>query len=167
MRTAGEANGFSPGWRATAAGACRAGLDGAGAAALAGAAATAAAGLGASTGACGAAAGAAAAAAGALAGGASAPGEVALAFDFQADQFTAHGHDLAHFAAQRDHAADHRRGNLDRGLVRHDVGQRLVLGDHVADLHMPGDQFDFRDAFADVGHLDDMNTHSLNPPSRA
>ena len=32
---------------------------------------------------------------------------------------------------------------------------------------MPGDQFDFRDAFADVGHLDDMNTHSLNPPSRA
>ena len=155
----------SPGWRATAAGACRAGLT-APALRPGGRSRHSRGRLGASTGACGAAAGAAAAAAGAPRWRVRARLEVALAFDFQADQFTAHGHDLAHFAAQRDHAADHRRGNLTVALSVMTSASGWSSAT-IADLHMPGDQFDFRDAFADVGHLDDMNTHSLNPPSRA
>ena len=56
--------------------------------------------------------------------------------------------------------------NLHRCLVGHHVGQRLVLGDRVARLDMPGDQFDLGDAFAEVGHLDDVLAH-LKPPSHA
>ena len=36
---------------------------------------------------------------------------------------------------------------------------------YVAGLDAPGHHFAFRDAFAQVGHLDDVNTHPVMPPS--
>ena len=48
-----------------------------------------------------------------------------------------------------------RRGDLDRRLVGHHVGQHLVLDDLVADLDVPFDDLGLGDAFADVGQLDD------------
>jgi len=74
--------------------------------------------------------------------------------DLDADQLAAHGQRLPDLATQRQHAAGHRRRDLDAGLVGHDVGQRLVLGHAVADLHVPGHQFDLGHPFADVRHLD-------------
>ena len=76
-----------------------------------------------------------------------------------ADQLSADRQQLPDFAAQRQHAPCNRRRNLDRGLVGHDIGERLVLGHVVAGLHVPGHQLDFGDAFAEVGHLDDVNVH--------
>ena len=77
-----------------------------------------------------------------------------------AHQLRTHRQHLADLAAQREHRPGHRRRNLDRGLVGHHVGQHLVLGHRIARLDMPGDQLDLGDAFAEVGHLDDMRAHS-------
>ena len=85
--------------------------------------------------------------------------KVSGTFHLNADHFGAHGHHLAHRAAQGQHFAGNRRGNFHRGLIGHHIGQDLVLGHHVTDLHMPGDQLDFCNAFADIRHLDYVNTH--------
>ena len=84
---------------------------------------------------------------------------VARAFHFQADEFGAHGHLLAHRAAERHDLARYGRRNFHRGLVGHHVGQDLVFLDGIARLHMPGHQFDLGNAFADVRHLDHMSSH--------
>ncbi len=85
---------------------------------------------------------------------------------FDAQQLAAHGQRAPDLAAEREHAAGHRRRDLDVGLVGHDVGHRLVLGHLVARRHMPGHELDLGDALADVGHLDDAHAH-LRPPSCA
>ena len=73
---------------------------------------------------------------------------------------------LPDLAAQRQHGAGDRRRDLDRGLVGHHVGERLVLGDRVAGLDVPGDQLDLGDAFAEVGHADHVHAH-VTAPGRA
>ena len=88
-----------------------------------------------------------------------------LAAVVDADQHRPHRHHLPDRAAEFDHAAGHRRGHFDRGLVGHHVAQRLVLGDAVADLDAPLDDLDFGDAFADVRHADDRDAHVPYLPS--
>jgi hypothetical protein len=66
---------------------------------------------------------------------------------------------LAGFAMGGGDAAGDGRGQLDRGLVGHDVGDDLVLCDHVPDLDVPGDQFSLGGAFAHVGQFEDVATH--------
>ena len=78
---------------------------------------------------------------------------------FDADDFCADCDHLADHAAECQHGAGHGRWNLDRGLVGHHVDQVLVFGHGVAYLHVPLDQFDFGNTFADVGHLDDVDSH--------
>ena len=51
------------------------------------------------------------------------------------------------------------RFHLDRRLVGHHVGERLVLVDLVADLDVPGDDLGLGDAFADVGQLEFVASH--------
>ncbi len=58
-----------------------------------------------------------------------------------------------------------RAGQLDRGLVGHDVGDDLILGDGVADLDVPADELGFGGAFAHVGQLEDETTHLNGLPS--
>ena len=53
----------------------------------------------------------------------------------------------------------HRRRDLDGRLVGHHVGEGLVARDRVARLHVPGDELDLGDAFAEVGNLDDVDAH--------
>ena len=77
--------------------------------------------------------------------------------DLDADQLRADREHLPDLAAEREHLAGNRRRNLDRRLVGHDVGEALVLGDRVARLDVPGDELDFGDAFADVGHPDHVH----------
>src|SRR5690606_26022358 len=91
---------------------------------------------------------------------------IALALDLEADEFRTHRHDVADLAAQRHDAPLHRGRHLDGGLVGHDVGQDLILDDGIARLDVPFDQFDFRDAFADVRHLDDVNAHYASRNTR-
>ena len=77
----------------------------------------------------------------------------------EADQLATHAQHAADFAAQRQHAPGDRRRNLDRRLVGHDVGHRLVFCDLVSHRDMPGDEFGFDDAFAQIGHFDDVVGH--------
>jgi hypothetical protein len=60
--------------------------------------------------------------------------------------------------------AGHGRGQLHRGLVGHDIGDDLVLGDMIADLDVPADQFGLGGAFAHVGQFEDEATHLSAPP---
>ncbi len=94
---------------------------------------------------------------------------IAHAGNLDADQLGADGQHLPDLAAEGQHAAGHRRRDLDAGLVGHHVGQGLVFGDRVAGLDMPGDELDLGDAFADIGHLDHVHVagHLVMPPSRA
>jgi hypothetical protein len=93
-------------------------------------------------------------------------GNVARPFDFEPDQLGADSQHVADLAAEGNHAPGHRRRNLDRRLVGHDVGKRLILDHGSTGLDVPFDKFDLGDALADVRHLDDMDSH-LRPPSRA
>ncbi|MNC67955.1 hypothetical protein D3C75_1185010 [compost metagenome] len=63
--------------------------------------------------------------------------DVALAFDFNADQDAADRHYFTRLATQGDDLAMHRRRNIHHRLVGHDIGQQLVFDDHVADLDVP------------------------------
>ena len=54
-----------------------------------------------------------------------------------------------------------------RRLVGHHVGEHLVLDHRVARLDVPGDELDLGDAFADVGHLDDVDGHASASLHRA
>ena len=67
-------------------------------------------------------------------------------------------------AAEREHAARDGRWNFDGRLVGHHGGDDLILPDEIADLDRPFDDLGFRDALADVGHLDRAHAH-LRPPS--
>ena len=86
-------------------------------------------------------------------------GGVAFALDFELGQRAAHGHHLTGLAVQDGDDARNRAGQFDRGLVRHDVGDDLILGDRIADLDVPGDEFGFGGAFAHVGQLEYVTTH--------
>ena len=72
---------------------------------------------------------------------------------------------LARFAVQGDDGPGDRTGQFDRGLVGHDVGDDLVLGDDVADLDVPADQFGLGGAFAHVGQFEDETSHLIDLPS--
>ena len=76
-----------------------------------------------------------------------------------ADQLGADGQHLADFAAERQHAAGDGGRNLDRRLVGQHVRERLIFVHLVADLDVPGNEFDFGDAFAQIGHLDRVCAH--------
>jgi 2-oxoisovalerate dehydrogenase E1 component beta subunit len=81
------------------------------------------------------------------------------ALQIDANQFRADGQRLPDLAAEREHGPRNGRRNLDRGLFGHHVGQHLVFGDQVAGGDAPGDELDLGDAFAEIGHADDMNAH--------
>jgi hypothetical protein len=85
--------------------------------------------------------------------------------DLELDQRTAHGDHGAGLAVQGDDLAGHRGGDLDRGLVGHDVGDDLVLGDDLAELDVPADQFGLGGALADVRQFEDETTHISDLPS--
>ena len=90
---------------------------------------------------------------------------IARPLDLELHQRAAHRHHGAGFAVQGDDLAADRSGDLDGGLVGHDVGDDLVFGDHVADLDVPADQFGLGGAFAHVGQLEDETTHLIDLPS--
>ena len=79
--------------------------------------------------------------------------------DLELHQRRTHRQLLAGFAVSGGDATGHRGGQLHRGLVGHDVGDDLVLGDGVADLDMPGDQFGLGRALAHVGQFEAVTTH--------
>ena len=85
--------------------------------------------------------------------------------DLELDQGAAHRHHGARLAVEGDDLARDRGGDLDGGLVGHDVGDDLVLGDGVADLDVPTDQFGLGGAFAHVGQFEDETTHVSDLPS--
>ena len=89
---------------------------------------------------------------------------VASAFDFEFDQRRADGGHVAGTAVERHDDARNRRRHLDRRLVRHHVDEVLVFVHVIADGDMPGDDFGFGGAFADIGKLEDVTAH-LSPPS--
>ena len=75
-------------------------------------------------------------------------------------QFGAHGHDLAHGAAQRKHLAVPRARAFRRWPCRSSRRPGWAgLRPPVARLHIPGHQFHFGNALANVGHADHINTH--------
>jgi hypothetical protein len=90
---------------------------------------------------------------------------IARPLDLELHQGTAHRHHGAGFAVQGDDLAADRSGDLNRGLVGHDVGDDLVLGDRIADLDVPSDQFGLGGAFAHVGQFEDETTHLIDLPS--
>ena len=90
-------------------------------------------------------------------------GRIARALDLELHQRGADGQLLARFAVGGEHLAGDGRGQFDRGLVGHDVGDDLVLGDHVADLDVPADQFGLGGAFTDVGQFEDVAAHLSAP----
>ena len=90
-------------------------------------------------------------------------GRIPRAFDLELHQRRPDGQLLARFAVGGQHLAGDGRGQFDRGLVGHDVGDDLVLGDRIADLDVPGDQFGLGGAFAHVGQFEDVAAH-LNAP---
>ena len=55
------------------------------------------------------------------------------------------------------------RFNFHRRLVGHDIDEVLIFLDHVADIHMPGDDLGLGRAFADIGKLENKNTHDQLP----
>ena len=85
--------------------------------------------------------------------------QISGAFHLQPHQLRAHGNGVTHGAAQCQHLARHGRGNLHRGFVRHHISDGLVFGHHVARLYVPGHQFHFGDALANIGHADCVNSH--------
>jgi len=72
-------------------------------------------------------------------------------------------HLIADLTRQFDHGARNRRFHLDRRLVGHHVGDRLILLDAVAELDVPGDDFGLGDAFADVGQAEGETSHVRRP----
>ena len=66
---------------------------------------------------------------------------------------------VADIAGELDDLAGHRRFHLHRRLVGHHVGDLLVLGDGVADFHVPGDDLRLCNAFADVRQLEFVLGH--------
>ncbi|MNE20148.1 hypothetical protein D3C80_1132560 [compost metagenome] len=92
-------------------------------------------------------------------------GRIARALDLELDQGAAHRHHLAGLAVDGQNLAADRGGDLDGGLVGHDVGDDLVFLDHVADRDVPGDQFGLGGAFAHVGQLEDETTHINGLPT--
>ncbi|EGI55548.1 hypothetical protein SUS17_1668 [Sphingomonas sp. S17] len=72
-------------------------------------------------------------------------------------------HLVADLTRQLDDGARNRRLHLDRRLVGHHVGDRLVLLDPVAELHMPGDDFGLGNAFADIGQAEGETSHVRRP----
>ncbi len=91
-------------------------------------------------------------------------GGIAAALDLEFDQRAADRRHHAGLAMQGgDHARDG-RGQFDGGLVGHDVGQQLILGDDVADLDVPADQLRLGGAFAHVGQFEDVAAHQRDPP---
>ncbi len=85
--------------------------------------------------------------------------------DLELDQGPAHRHHGAGFAVQGNDLAADRGGDLDGGLVGHDIGDDLVLGDRIADLDVPADQFGLGGAFAHVGQFEDETTHLNDLPT--
>jgi hypothetical protein len=63
---------------------------------------------------------------------------------------------LTRLAVHGDDGSGDRGGQFDGGLVGHDLGQKLVLGDRIADRDVPADQFGLGRAFADVGEFEDV-----------
>ncbi len=83
----------------------------------------------------------------------------AFAFDLETNQGRADGDGVADIGAEPQDLAFDGRRNLDGRLVRHDGGEQRILAHEVADLDVPFDELGLRDAFADVGQLDDMLGH--------
>ncbi len=92
-------------------------------------------------------------------------GGVAFALDLELGQRAAHGHHLTGLAVQGGHDARDRAGQLDRGLVGHDVGDDLILGDCIADLDVPAHELGLGCAFAHVRKLENKTTHLSDLPS--
>ena len=90
---------------------------------------------------------------------------IAFALDLELGQRTAHGHHLTGFAVQGGDDARDRAGQLDRGLVGHDVGDDLILGDRIADLDVPADELGLSGAFTDVRKLENKTTHLSDLPT--
>ena len=81
----------------------------------------------------------------------------------ECDEF---GADRDHFAGLARDATTTRpltgRGNLDRRLVGHDLGDDLVFLDRVADLDLPFDDLGRDRAFTEVRHLEDVAAHAAS-----
>ena len=62
-------------------------------------------------------------------------------------------------AGKLEHFAGNGAFHFDRGLVGHHVGDLLILGNRIADLDVPGDDFRFGNAFANVRQLEFISSH--------
>ena len=85
----------------------------------------------------------------------------AAAIDIESHQLGADGNHVARLGAQCNHLALYRRRNLDRRFIGHHIGERLIFLHLIARLDMPGDHFDFGNAFTDIRHLDHVDVHAL------
>ena len=66
---------------------------------------------------------------------------------------------VAGFAVEGDDLAGDGRGHLHGRFVGHHIDERGVFFDDVADMHVPGDDFRFSGAFADVGEFENELGH--------
>jgi hypothetical protein len=88
-----------------------------------------------------------------------------LAFRLDLHQHRSDRHLIAGFTRQTHDGARDRAFHLDRRLVGHHVGDRLVFLDPVADLDVPADNLRLRNAFADVRQLECEQRHYIFPRS--
>ena len=86
---------------------------------------------------------------------------VGIALELERDNDAPDRHDFALLGVQLGDDAVDRRGDLDEGLVRLDLGEWLVLRNLVADGDEPLDDLPLGDAFADVGELE-LSRHGQN-----
>ncbi|MNX15747.1 hypothetical protein D3C86_455990 [compost metagenome] len=88
-------------------------------------------------------------------------GGLGAGFHLDHDDHVADVDDLAGLTNGLDDLALAGRGNLDGGLVGHDLEHGLVRSDLVAGLHQPGNQFALDHALADVGETELQEVLSL------
>src|SRR5262249_17183339 len=74
--------------------------------------------------------------------------------DLDRDRHRADRHPLALLHVEGGDGAGARRGDLDAGLVGHDLDQRLILAHDVAGLDQPAHHLAFGHTLTDVGKLD-------------
>ena len=86
-----------------------------------------------------------------------------LAFRLDHHEHGTDRHGIARLACHFDDLAGGRGFHFDGGLVGHHVGDLLVFLDHIAEFHMPFDDFRLGNTLADVRQVEGVTSHRINP----
>ena len=86
--------------------------------------------------------------------------DIALTGDFEFEKHTSHRKHFTDRAVYRNHRAIDRGGHFYCGLVGHHFDQTLIFLDPIAELNMPGHDFGFGYAFANIWQTEMVEAHS-------